>query len=203
MAPPALPSLLPLQREVISRGAITTHCFSSFLSPAETLDVLFSYVASASAMGWDGSGMRTMIFQPFNFNPLFPFSRSNVDVSAAALDDDGHVNRRRDSFRGDVLPDRRPRAAAAASPLVFAPEDKRVTDVASAAATADFFGGCSTSDILSAAPSSSRAHRRLHNHDAREGFVSRLTLFFTRCSGARQFMQIYKLGVIYFSCSEL
>ena len=76
------------------------------LSPAETLDVLFSYVASASAMGWDGSGMRTMIFQPFNFNPLFPFSRSNVDVSAAALDDDGHVDGRRDASGGHRLPNR-------------------------------------------------------------------------------------------------
>ena len=130
-----------------------------------------------------------MIFQPFNFNPLFPFSRSNVDVSAAALDDDGHLDGRRGASRGDDgLHDGR-REPAASPPLVVAAQDERLSDVAAATA-AHLLGAGPTADDLCDDPSSSRADRRLHHHDAREGFVSRVSLFFTRCSGASQFMHI-------------
>ena len=95
LAPPApLPLfppffLLPLvQREAISRGAITTHCFSlslplppslppSLALLAETLDVLLRR-GGGGEIGWDGNGMRTMIFQPFNFNPLSISSLSSL-----------------------------------------------------------------------------------------------------------------------------
>ena len=55
--PPFLPSFFhSLQREAISRGAITTHCFSSLSLPpslalAETLDVLLRRVGRGMRVG--------------------------------------------------------------------------------------------------------------------------------------------------------
>ena len=71
LAPPAPPPLFPSSLPPAggnSRGAITTHCFSlsspsSLALLAETLDVLLR--RGGDEMGWDGNGMRTMIFQPF------------------------------------------------------------------------------------------------------------------------------------------
>ena len=124
--------------------------------------------------------MRTMIFQPFSaLNSLShsPFSRSNVDVSAAALDDDGHLDGRRGASRGDGgLHDGR-REPAAPPPLVVAAEDERLSDVAAATA-AHLLGAGPAADDLCDDPSSSRADRRLHYNHAREEFVSRIVSTF-------------------------
>ena len=124
--------------------------------------------------------MRTMIFHPFIPSSLslsVPFSRPNVDVPSAALDDDGHVDR--GSPGRGALADGGGAAAAAApaaAPLVVAAEDERVADVAAPASAADFLVH-STSDfvlliLLRDDPSSSHADRRLHNdHTREEGFI--------------------------------
>ena len=123
--------------------------------------------------------MRTMIFQPFNaLNSLShsPFSRSNVDVSAAALDDDGHIDGRRGASRGDGGPHDGRREPAAPPPLVVAAQDERLSDVAAAAA--HLLGAGPAADDLRDDPSSSRADRRLHYNHAREEFVSRIVSTF-------------------------
>ena len=111
-------------------------------------------------------------FSTLPLTSLSPFSRSNVDVSAAALDDDGHLDGRRGASRGDGGPHDGRREPAAPPPLVVAAEDERLSDVAAAAA--HLLGAGPAADDLSDDPSSSRADRRLHYNHAREGFVSRI-----------------------------
>ena len=120
--------------------------------------------------------MRTMIFQPFHsLTPFFPFSRSNVDVSAASLDDDSHLDGRRGASRGDGGPHDGRREPAAPPPLVVAAQDERLSDVAAAA---HLLGAGPAADDLCDDPSSSRADRRLHYNHAREEFVSRIVSTF-------------------------
>ena len=120
--------------------------------------------------------MRTMIFQPFHsLTSLSPFSRSNVDVSAAALDDDGHLDGRRGASRGDGGPHDGRREPAAPPPLVVAAQDERLSHVAAAA---HLLGAGPAADDLRDDPSSSRADRRLRYNDAREELVSRIVSTF-------------------------
>ena len=127
----------------------------------------------ASESGWDENDD----FSTLPLTSLFPFSRSNVDVSAAALDDDGHLDGRRGASRGDGGPHDGRREPAAPPPLVVAAEDERLSDVAAAAALL-LLGAGPASDDLRDDPSSSRADRRLRYNDAREELVSRIVSTF-------------------------